>query len=250
MSNSKLATYTKISPNKNVPRNHEIDTISIHCTAGNVNNTAKQIANFNHFTNANLKNSCSCNYAIGGDGSIALIVEEKDRSWCTSSSNNDHRAVTIEVASANVHPYKVTDKAFAALIDLVTDICKRNGIKELKWKADKSLIGKVDKQNLTVHRWFANKACPGDHLYNLHDDIAKSVNNKLGATSSSDSSTSTFKVKVTVNELNIRAGASTNFKITGTIKDKGVYTIVEESNGWGKLKSGTGWISLAYTKRV
>ncbi len=179
MSNSKLATYTKISPNKNVPRNHEIDTISIHCTAGNVNNTAKQIANFNHFTNANLKNSCSCNYAIGGDGSIALIVEEKDRSWCTSSSNNDHRAVTIEVASANIHPYKVTDKAFVALIDLVTDICKRNSIKELNWKGDKSLIGQVDKQNLTVHRWFSDKACPGDYLYGLHNKIVNEVNERL-----------------------------------------------------------------------
>lgn len=179
MSNSKLVSYKKISPNKNSPRNHKIDTISIHCTSGNMNNTAKQIADFKHFTTAGLSNSCSCNYAVGGDGSIALIVDESDRSWCTSSPSNDHRAVTIEVASTNVEPYKVTDKALEALIELVADICQRNGIKELKWQGDKSLIGQVEKQNMTVHRWFKNKACPGDYLYNLHSDIAKKVNEKL-----------------------------------------------------------------------
>ncbi len=179
MSNSKLVSYVKISPNKNSPRNHGIDTISIHCTAGNMDNTAKQIAELKHFTTANLSNSCSCNYAVGGDGSVALIVDEKDRSWCSSSSSNDNRAVTIEVASANVHPYKVTDKALDSLIELVVDICKRNNIKELKWQGNKALIGQIDKQNMTVHRWYKNKACPGDYLFNLHSHIADKVNEKL-----------------------------------------------------------------------
>lgn len=103
-------------------------------------------------------------------------MEEQDRSWCSSSRSNDHRAITIEVASDTKHPYKVTDQALAALIDLLVDICRRNGIKALLWKGDKSLIGQVDKQNMTVHRWFANKACPGDYLYNLHPQIAAQVN--------------------------------------------------------------------------
>lgn len=110
-----------------------------------------------------------------------MYVEEKDRSWCTSSASNDNRAITIEVASDATHPYKVNDKAYAALLDLVTDICQRNGIKALLWKGDKSLIGQIDKQNMTVHRWFANKACPGDYLYNLHGTIAAEVNKRLGA---------------------------------------------------------------------
>ena len=108
-----------------------------------------------------------------------MYVEEKNRSWCSSSTANDDRAVTIEVASDKTAPYAVTDKAYEALITLVTDICKRNGIKELKWKADKSLIGQVDKQNMTVHRWFSNKECPGEYLYSRHAQIAKAVNERL-----------------------------------------------------------------------
>jgi hypothetical protein len=122
----------------------------------------------------------SSNYGIGYDGKIGMYVEEKDRSWCSSSSSNDNRAITIEVASDTEHPYVVNDKAYAALIELLVDICKRNDIKELKWKGDKSLIGQVDKQNMTVHRWFANKSCPGDYLYERHGAIAEAVNKKLG----------------------------------------------------------------------
>ena len=180
MSNSKLVTYTKISPNRTSPRNHAIDTISIHCAVGQF--TAESLLNISKFTKRNPINGASCNYAIGYDGSIGLGVEEKDRSWCTSSRSNDMRAITIEVASETVHPYKVTDKAYNALIKLLVDICQRNEIKKLKWKGDKSLIGKVDQQNMTVHRWFANKACPGDYLYNLHGQIASEVNKRLGVT--------------------------------------------------------------------
>ena len=94
-----------------------------------------------------------------------MICPESDRSWCSSSSANDHRAITIEVASDSFHPYAVTDAAYKSLIDLLVDICKRNNIPKLLWKADKNLIGQVDKQNMTVHRWFANKSCPGEWLY-------------------------------------------------------------------------------------
>lgn len=177
MSNSKLVTYTRLSPHKNSPRNHVIDTITIHCIAGQW--TAKQGCDYFATTGRD----CSANYVVGKDGSIGLSVEEKDRSWCSSSGSNDHRAVTIEVASDAAHPYAVTDAAYKALVDLCVDICQRNGIKELKWKADRSLIGQVDKQNMTVHRWFANKACPGDYLYNRHGQIAAEVNARLGATS-------------------------------------------------------------------
>ena len=180
MSNSPLVSYTKLSPNCNKPRNHVIDTISIHCTAGNKNNTAKQIANLERFITYDPENGASCNYAVGGDGSIALCVDEANRSWCTSSPSNDHRAITIEVAS-NIAGTEVNDAAYAALLDLLTDICKRNGIKKLLWKGDKSLIGKVSQQNMTVHRWFANKSCPGDYLYNRHGQIAAEVNKRLEA---------------------------------------------------------------------
>ena len=175
MSNSPLVEYTKISPNKTSPRNHAIDTISIHCVVGQCSlETLGSIF-------SNREGQASCNYGVDKNGRIGMYVEEKDRSWCTSSSSNDNRAITIEVASDTTHPYKVTDAALNGLIKLLVDICKRNNIKELKWKGDPSLIGHPDQQNMTVHRWFANKSCPGDYLYNLHPYIASEVNKKLNS---------------------------------------------------------------------
>lgn len=252
MSNSSLVSYTKISPNRTSPRNHKIDTISIHCAVGQF--TAKELLNLSHFAKYDAKKGSSCNYAIGHDGSIGMGVEEKDRSWCTSSRSNDHRAITIEVASDTTDPYRVTDKAYKALINLLVDICKRNNIKELKWKADKSLIGQVDKQNMTVHRWFANKACPGDYLYDRHSRIAKEVNTRL--TGKKTVKFEPYKVRVSINNLNIRKGPGTNYAVTGDFTGKGVFMITKESKGkgstkgWGKLKSGAGWISLDFTTKL
>lgn len=174
MSNSPLVSHTMISPNKNTPRNHTIDTITIHCVVGQL--SVEGICGC--FRNTAI--GASCNYAIGADGRIGLCVEEKDRSWCSSSPANDNRAVTIECASDTTHPYAINDKVYRSLINLCADICQRNGIKALKWKADKSLIGQVGKQNMTVHRWFANKACPGDYIYNRLGQIASEVNARLG----------------------------------------------------------------------
>lgn len=252
MSNSSLVSYTKISPNRTSPRNHRIDTISIHCVVGQF--TAKEILNLNNFVKYDPKRGSSCNYAVGRDGSIGLCVEEKDRSWCTSNRANDHRAITIEVASDVEHPYKVTDKSYKALIDLLVDICKRNNIKELKWRADKSLIGQPDKQNMTVHRWFANKACPGDYLYERHGQIADEVNARLSK--KKVTSKTPYCVKVNITNLNIRKGPGINYPKTGKYTGSGLFTIVEESKGtgskagWGKLKSGAGWISLDYTRKI
>ena len=250
MSKSSLVSYTKISPNKTSPRNHKIDTVTIHCAVGQF--TAKQLLNLSHFAEHDPVYGASCNYAIGYDGSIGLGVDEGDRSWCSSNGPNDHRAITIEVASETKHPYEVTDKAYNALIELLIDICKRNDIKELKWEADKSLVGKIDKQNMTVHRWFANKSCPGDYLYSRHGQIAKEVNARLNKTTTSK----VYKVSVDIPNLNIRKGPGTNYAKTGKYTGKGVFTIVDESKGsgstrgWGKLKSGVGWISLDFTKKL
>lgn len=189
MSNSSLVTYTRLSPHYN-PRNHAIDTVSIHCVVGQL--TAKQICDLDRFAIDDADDDdASCNYAVGCDGSIGLCVEEKNRSWCTSSRENDHRAITIEVASGTQHPYRVTDAAYKALINLLVDICKRNpGIGTLKWKGDKSLIGHPNKQNMTVHRWFAPKSCPGEWLYSRHSQIAAEVNSRLNETSANSSSSS------------------------------------------------------------
>ena len=173
MSNSPLVDYVKISPNKTRFRKHSIDTITIHCVVGQL--SVEAIGN----TFQNKSRKASSNYGIGSDGRIGMYVEECDRSWCSSNKANDNRAITIECASDKKHPYAINSKVYKSLIELCVDICKRNNIKELKWKADKSLIGKPELQNMTVHRWFANKSCPGDYIYNRLGKIAKEVNSRL-----------------------------------------------------------------------
>ncbi|MDR1692056.1 MAG: N-acetylmuramoyl-L-alanine amidase [Oscillospiraceae bacterium] len=169
MSNSPLVKYTRLSPNCTKPRNHVIDTITIHCMAGNC--TVESCGAI--FAPASRQ--ASSNYGIGSDGRVALYVDEANRSWCTSSGANDHRAVTIEVANDGGAPdWHVSDAAYQSIISLVADICQRNGITELVWRPDKNNPG-----NMTVHRWFANKSCPGDYLFNLHGQIASEVNKKL-----------------------------------------------------------------------
>lgn len=314
MSNSSLVSYTKLSPNHSGQRTHSIDRITPHCVVGQL--SAESICGC--FTSTSRQ--ASCNYGIGTDGKIALCVEEKNRSWCSSSNANDQRAVTIECASDLKEPYAMNDKVYASLVNLCVDICKRNGKKKLLWlgNKDKTLnySPKSDEMVLTVHRWFANKSCPGDWLYARLGNLATEVTKKLGGTSTTTPSTpaketlyrvrktwadsksqlgaykvldnakkkadenlgysvfdesgkvvysgktstpaQTFKpylVKVTTSVLNIRKGAGTNYGTNGAIRDMGVYTIVAEANGqgatkWGKLKSGAGWISLDYTKKV
>jgi hypothetical protein len=124
----------------------------------------------------------SANYGVAKDGKIGLYVEEKDRAWTSSNKKNDMRAITIEVASGSKPPYTITDAAYNSLVQLCADICRRNNIPGLKWRADKSLIGQVDKQNMTVHRWFAPKSCPGQYIYERLGQIADEVNKILGVT--------------------------------------------------------------------
>ena len=267
MSNSPLATYTRITKNKTSPRNHAIDTITIHCIVGQW--TAKQGCDYFATTDRQY----SANYVVGKDGSIGLSVDEKDRSWCSSNGTNDNRAITIEVASDTTHPYAVTAKAYAALLDLVTDICKRNGIKKLVWSTNKNdRVNHRNGCNMTVHRDFANKACPGEYLYSRHGEIAAEVSRRLQGASNgggvvvtppaaekptggtTGATVTPYHVRVKITNLNIRKGPGTNYGATSYIQP-GIYTIVAESTGkgaakWGKLKSGAGWISLDYATKT
>lgn len=177
MSNSPRVNYTKISPNKSSPRNHKIDTVTIHCVVGQC--SVETLGN----VFAPTSRQASSNYGIGYDGRIGMYVEEKDRSWCSSNAANDNRAITIEVASDTKEPYAVNAKAYAALIDLLVDICKRNGIKELVWSTNKAdRVNHKNGCNMTVHRDYANKSCPGTYLYERHAQIASEVNKRLGST--------------------------------------------------------------------
>ena len=308
--NSPLVAYTKLSPNHSGQRTHSIDRITPHCVVGQA--TAERICDC--FISPDRQ--ASCNYGIGTDGRVSLCVEEKNRSWCSSSRENDQRAVTIECASDTSAPYAMNNKVYESLIKLCTDICQRNGKKKLLWFADKAktlnYAPKADEMVLTVHRWFANKSCPGDWMYARMGDLASKVTAALGGTATtqkqlyrvrktwSDSKSqkgaykilanakacadknpgysvfdtdgnsvytsregttgitgdTAFKVLVSVPDLNIRSGPGTNYAATGRFTGAGVFTITAvqsgqgSDSGWGKLKSGAGWIALDYAKRV
>jgi hypothetical protein len=118
----------------------------------------------------------SANYAIAYDGTIVGILPEERRSWCSSSPSNDHRAITIECASDSYDPYRINPDVYNALIKLLIDICERYpAIGKLRWRADPTITDR-SVQNMTAHRWFAPKACPGDYLYTRFGDIANEVN--------------------------------------------------------------------------
>nr|WP_316613905.1 N-acetylmuramoyl-L-alanine amidase [uncultured Ruminococcus sp.] len=181
MSNSSLVDHTHRSPHHYNGRNHKIDTITIHCVVGQCSVEA-----LGNVFDSNIE--ASSNYGVGYDGRIGLYVDESNAAWTSSNYANDNRAVTIEVASDTYDPYAVTDAAYNALIKLVADICRRNGIKKLIWSTNKNdRVNHLNGCNMTVHRDFANKSCPGDYLYNRHGKIAAAVNKILGSGSSDDS---------------------------------------------------------------
>ena len=181
MSNSPLVTYTRISPNRSSPRTRTVDRMTIHCYVGQV--TAEQGCSGSRFVNYDPVGGASCNYVVGRDGSIGLCVPESDRAWCSSSPSNDSRAITIETASDTTHPYAVTNEAYEALLDLCTDICRRHGKQRLVWLGDKDkTLAYQPAENemvLTVHRWFAAKACPGQYLLDRQGAIAEEVTRRL-----------------------------------------------------------------------
>lgn len=243
--NSSLVSYTKLSPNYN-KRPGAITKITIHHMAGNCSiETCGDIF-------AAKSRQASSNYGIGSDGRIGLYVEEKNRAWTSSSRSNDNVAITIEVANDSKGPeWHVSDKAMSALIDLCVDICKRNGIKELNYTGDAS-------GNLTKHEYFTNTNCPGPYLGGKFSYIADEVNKRLTPTTTTTNNNTTtdnkkfnsYLVKITASCLNVRKGPGTKYKIATTVKKNEVFTIVDVDGNWGKLKSGAGWISLSYTKKI
>ena len=311
--NSSLVSYTKLSPNHSGLRTHSIDRITPHCVVGQC--SVATLGNIFLPTSR----QASCNYGIGADGRVGMYVEEKNRSWCSSSNANDQRAVTIECASDTTEPYAFKDVVYQKLITLCVDVCKRNGKSKLLWLGDKdktlNYAPKSDEIVLTVHRWFANKSCPGSWMYARMGDLAEKVTAQLGGSSGGTVSTSDqmyrvrktwadakgqkgaftvldnakkcadanpgysvfdnngvniytpntstqtapdvpFTVKVSISDLNIRKGPGTDYAKTGKFTGKGVFTIVEvqsgqgSSAGWGRLKSGAGWISLDYAVKT
>ena len=227
--NSSLVSYTKLSPNHSGQRTHSIDRITPHCVVGQC--SVETLGSIFYPTSR----QASCQYGIGPDGRIGMYVEEKNRSWCSSSNANDQRAITIECASDTTEPYAMNSKVYDALIKLCVDICKRNGKKKLIWLGDKDKTlnynPKSDEMVITVHRWFANKSCPGNWLYARLGDLATKVTAQLGGTTTApEPTTSTlYRVRKTWSDSKTQKGA---FKELSNAKkcadDNAGYSVFDE----------------------
>lgn len=240
MSNSKLVKYTKLSPNCNKPRNKKIRKIVIHHMAGKL--SVKTCGDLF----ARPSTQASSNYGIGNDGTIAMYVEEKNRSWATSSAAVDNEAVTIEVANSKTGGnWPVSDAAMESLIDLCVDICERNDIEELNYTGGKD-------GNLLMHCWYAATACPGPYLKSKFPYIEKEVNKRLKkktktvkATGTADSFAESYAgTYKTTAGLRCRNDAGTGYK-TLCIIPKG--TKVQCFGYYSKSKSGTRWLYIQFT---
>lgn len=208
MGNSSLVNYTKLSPNHSGKRTHAIDRITPHCVVGQC--SVETLGNIF----APTSRQASCNYGIGPDGRVLLCVDEGNRSWCTSSNENDQRAVTIECASDTTEPYAFKDVVYQKLITLCVDICRRNGKKKLLWLGDKTKTlnysPKSDEMVLTVHRWFANKSCPGNWMFARMGDLASKVTAQLGGSTAQPSTPSAPAAGLGVGTVvNLRAVSTT-----------------------------------------
>lgn len=163
-------------------KEYKIDTITLHCVVGH-----PSLKNLAAVFQGSRK--ASSNYGVDDNGNVGLFVEEKDRSWCSSSSANDVRAITVEINSDTTAPYAMKDASVNGAIRLCIDVCQRNGIKKMYWYADKETalmkrdMLKADEGIFTVHRWFANKSCPGDFLFNKMGWVCEQVNAALADTS-------------------------------------------------------------------
>lgn len=228
MSNSSLVCYTKLSPNHSGKRTHSIDRITPHCVVGQL--SCESICGC--FTSTSRQ--ASCNYGIGEDGRISLCVDEENRSWCSSSNANDQRAVTIECASDKTAPYAMTDAVYESLVNLCTDICKRNGKNKLIWFGDKDKTlayePKSNEMIITVHRWFANKSCPGDWLYNKLGDLAARVTANL-----SDQKSDGVLYRVQTGAFSVKENAD---KMLAKVKAAGFDTYMVKVDGLYKIQVG------------
>ena len=166
--NSPLIDYVYLSPNADFPRADGIKKITIHHMAEEL--TLERLGT----VFGNRDRQASSNYAVDTDGRVALYVEERDRAWTSSSRENDHQAVTIEVANDEIGgDWHVSDAAYEALIELCVDICRRNGIQKLVYTGDAE-------GNLTIHQFFnENTECPGHYLKGKMPEIAWEVTGRL-----------------------------------------------------------------------
>lgn len=283
---SDLAVFERLSPNKTKPRNKAVRRITPHCMAGNL--TADACLGLSNFQTPGLSNSASVHYAIGSNGRIGLGLEETSRSWTSSSAANDHEAITMEIANIGGAPdWRMSDEAINAWLDLITDIAKHYEFKQVVYQPKPANVtGSAAVESwittwagpgdmiVTLHNWYAAKACPGPYFMRQLPWLVREINKRLQGLGSekfvgegagtvpvilNKSPFEPYMVTINTTALNVRKGPGVNTDVVKTLyNDKNIYTIVDEADGigsdgkntrWGKLKSGIGWIGLSYTKK-
>ena len=205
--------------------------IVIHYTAS----TGGAEANCKYFQ-SNYRGA-SAHYFVGHEGEIWQCVLDKDVAWHCGATRYKHpycrndNSIGIEMCCRKRldGSWYFEESTVKATIELVKELMKKYNIPVA---------------NVIRHYDVTGKTCPEPYV---RDATAW---NTFKASLTPNSSTSGYLVKVTADVLNVRKGAGVGYKVATQIKKNEVYTIVQEYNGWGKLKSGAGWISLAYTKKV
>lgn len=218
MSNSGLVDLVSYSPNHSGRRTHPITKIAIHHTAGVL--TAAGIGNVFKST----ARQASCNYGIGVDNRVVLVVDEVNRAWTTSSAWCDNRAVTIEVSNCQYGGnWLVSDRVLNTLIDLVTDICRRNKIKNCTYTGGKDGV-------LQMHKWYAQTSCPGPYLGSKFSYIAQEVNKRLRGGKTTSTSSNLYRVRKSWGDSKSQKGAFKNLNSAINLAKKYKYKVFD-SNG-------------------
>lgn len=187
--------------------------------------------------------------------SIEIIMNENEEHDIKAYDNGARIAAWLlkchglGIENLVTHTYWVNKSAGYLFND--PDVQSTHKVKGKKWCP--TYIFGSSNEDTALRNWKKFKTTVENYMNELcmGPDIEKEEKNK----SEKKDLFKPYRVKVLVDELNIRAGTGTDFSIRGSIKDRGVYTIVEEKaldqdEKWGKLKSGAGWISLKYTRRI
>ena len=200
-----------------------------------VGSTGSAEANCKYFQNE--YRGASAHYFVGHKGEIWQCVEDDCEAWHVGANTYRHpycrnsNSIGIELCCR-----KKTDGGWYFTEDTINSTIEL--VKELMAKYN------IPISNVIRHYDVTGKMCPEPYV---RDTAAW---NTFKASLTTSAPASGYLVKVTADVLNVRAGAGVGYKITTQIKKGGVYTIIEEQNGWGRLKSKVGWIKLSYTQKI
>lgn len=205
---------------------------------------------------------CTCDINTTKNGCLSKIIEkcnahtvDLDISIHLNSGRNDYKG---DGSSGGVEVWNYSEKTAEISERICKKVARALGIRNRGTKYDPSLYVLKHTKNPSilieccfvddkddVDRWNAKKCAKaiveglvGESFSNT--SISKPIETKK----------TPYLIKVTANTLNVRTGAGTGYKVNIKVKQGDVYTIVEEKNGFGKLKSGAGWINLDYTTRL